>query len=180
MILVCIAFVYLKKSNGPLFAFQICLHKVCVARGNQWFPLRRPMTALTSEKLKIFFGGDDNAWVELNEDPLFRFLLLSDRVSSSSSSSSSSSEDEDVITIGSGGFDIDADGLMVAGLMLILLLWAVLMCFSRWSGQANLRLHLPQENFRNELVLVEFLLRPTGSTRTLFAIGTWVPPLPRS
>ena len=89
------------------------------------------MTALTSEKLKIFFGGDDNAWVELNEDPLFRFLLLSDRVSSSSSSSSSSSEDEDVITIGSGGFDIDADGLMVAGLMLILLLWAVLMCFSR-------------------------------------------------
>ena len=185
MILVCIAFVYLKKSNGPLFAFQICLHKVCVARGNQWFPLRRPMTALTSEKLKIFFGGDDNAWVELNEDlgssnPLFRFLLLSDRVSSSSSSSSSSSEDEDVITIGSGGFDIDADGLMVAGLMLILLLWAVLMCFSRPSGQANLRLHLPQENFRNELVLVEFLLRATGSTRTLFAIGTWVPLLPRS
>ena len=160
MILVCIAFVYLKKSNGPLFAFQICLHKVCVARGNQWFPLRRPMTALTSEKLKIFFGGDDNAWVELNEDlgssnPLFRFLLLSDKVSSSSSSSSSPSEDEDVITIGSGGFDIDADGLMVAGLM-------------------------PQENFRNELVLVEFLLRATGSTRTLFAIGTWVPPLPRS
>ena len=106
------------------------------------------MTALTSEKLKIFFGGDDNAWVELNEDlgssnPLFRFLLLSDKVSSSSSSSSSPSEDEDVITIGSGGFDIDADGLMVAGLMLI-------------------------------------LPRATGSTRTLFAIGTWVPPLPRS
>ena len=70
--------------------------------------------------------------------------------------------------------------VMMSGLMLILLLWAVLMCFSRLSGHGNLRLHLPQENFRNELVLVEFLPRATGSTRTLFAIGTWVPPLPRS
>ena len=86
------------------------------------------MIVPTSEKLIFFGGGDPGA--EFKDD-IGRFLrwLLSARVSSSSSSSSSS--EEDVITIASAGFDFGAAGLMVAGLILVLLLWALLMWFSR-------------------------------------------------
>ena len=90
------------------------------------------MIVPTSEKLIFFGGGDPGA--EFKDD-IDRFLrwLLSARVSSSpsSSSSSSSSSEEDVITIASAGFDFGAAGLMVAGLILVLLLWALLMWFSR-------------------------------------------------